>query len=194
MYLIVRELEPSHPSVHHQLARIAFLRGDFFTALSLIHHQIALHGDNLPNSYYIRGLIEGYAGLYEKAVLDYEHYLTYDPDNWAAINDYAWVLLKDGKAETALTALEHGLEYHPDNAWLLNSKATALFELGRYAEALQAAEAAVRSAQDLGKEEWLVAYPGNDPAIAGEGLASLRNAIRENMHTIESAIATSTVQ
>ena len=53
--------DPTLPYLNHELARIEFLKGRFPTALALINMQIALHGEQTSNSYYIRGLIEGYA-------------------------------------------------------------------------------------------------------------------------------------
>ena len=134
--------DPSLPYVNHELARISFLRGDFSTALSRINLQISLHGTSTPNSYYVRGLIEGFVGDYGASAGDYATYLKTDPTNWAATNDYAWVLLKDKKFSTALATIDKVLPLWPDNAWLLNSKATALFELGRVREARDAAVAA----------------------------------------------------
>ena len=79
------QLDPHLPYVFHQLGRIAFLEGDFNLALSYINTQIDLEGSTTPNSYYMRGLIEGYMGDYTDAETDYVHYLKYDPIDWAAV-------------------------------------------------------------------------------------------------------------
>ncbi|MBI4094117.1 tetratricopeptide repeat protein [Candidatus Kaiserbacteria bacterium] len=179
--------DQSIPYVNHELARIAFLKGDFGLALARINLQISLHGSSTANSYYVRGLIEGFMGDYEAAAKDYEAYLRTDPKNWAAINDYAWVLLKDKRYKDALIALDWGLIYWPENSWLHNSRATALFELGRHAEAYQAVVAAYDALPKIDAGAWLQAYPGNDPLIATEGIAAFRRAVEENMHTIELA-------
>ena len=123
--------DPTIPFAHHQLARIAFLRGDFYSALRLIDAEIALPGGpKSPSSYYIRGLIEGYMGAYNDSAHSYEEYLTFDPHNWAAINDYAWVLLKANRPKDAAGATASGLVLFPTNPWLLNTNATALYEVG----------------------------------------------------------------
>lgn len=188
------KLDPMHPQVLHELARLAFLRGDFGVALSRINAQIQTHGDALPNSYYVRGLILGYMGRYEEAARDYEAYLESDPHNWAAVNDYAWVLLKAGRAEEALAAIEPEFAYWPDNPWLLNSAAIAAYELGEHEKAQEYIERATEHVQTLTRREWLVAYPGNDPRIAGDGIAALKKSILNNMHTITSARDDSAVQ
>src|SRR3989344_4920942 len=55
---------PGLPYVYHELARVYFLKGDFPKALGFINAQVALHGDEFPNTYYVRALIEGYKGEY----------------------------------------------------------------------------------------------------------------------------------
>ena len=187
-------LDPQYPYVYHQLARIAFLRGEFDDALALINKQISLHGDTAPKSYYIRALIEGYGGDYAAAAKDYEHYLTFAPVSWAAHNDYAWVLLKANRPQDAVKVTTDGLVYFPNNPWLLNTNATALYETGDLAGARTAAEAAVRAAETLTEKEWLTAYPGNDPHIAQAGIAAFKKATLDNMHTIELALASGAVQ
>lgn len=204
MYDIVRaknlfdralELDPAYPNVRHQLGRVAFLRGDFRTAMIYLNAEIAMPGGpGTPSSYYMRGLIEGYMGDYEEAIVDYAKYLESDPTNWAALNDYAWVLLKANRPAEALSAVERGLKFFPANPWLLNSKAIALFELGKYGEALVAAELALPGAKAVTDDQWLTAYPGNDPRIAKTGIATLQDSIEENIHRIEQKIAEEGIQ
>lgn len=167
-----------------QLARIAFLRGDYGAALVYINLEIEKTGGVQANVFYIRGLIQGFAGDYDAAVDDYKTYLASDPTNWAAINDYAWVLLKADRPSDALRAIEKGLSYWPGNPWLLSNKATALYELGHVEEAYAAALLAREGVTMVDEEAWRVAYPGNDPLIAREGIAAFTNAIEENIHTI----------
>jgi tetratricopeptide (TPR) repeat protein len=102
-------LDPTLPYVHHEIARIYFLHGDFGNAMQQIDIQIAQEGERTANSYYIRGLIEGYMGDYAASANDYEHFLKFDPRNWAGLNDYAWVLLKAGRIKDAFFATSKGL-------------------------------------------------------------------------------------
>ncbi|MBV9159721.1 MAG: tetratricopeptide repeat protein, partial [Candidatus Kaiserbacteria bacterium] len=156
-------IDPQYGAVYHELGRIQFLKGNYISALRLINRQIELHGDQVPNAYYMRGLIEGYMGRYGDAVKDYGYFLQRDPNNWAAINDYSWVLLKAGRPSDALAATDKGLVIFPSNPWLLNSNSIALYELKRYGEALSQAQAAARNFSSVTRAEWLGAYPGNDP-------------------------------
>ncbi|MBI5470080.1 tetratricopeptide repeat protein [Candidatus Kaiserbacteria bacterium] len=185
-------IDLSLPYVNHELARISFLKGDFAKALAQIDLQISLHGTTTPNSYYVRGLIEGFMGRYADAVKDYKTYIEADPTNWAATNDLAWVLLKDKRPAEALVAIDKVLPLWPHSAWLLNSRATALFELGRLKEANAAARAATEAIKNVTEADWLQAYPGNDPLIAQQGIAAFKKAVEENMHTISLALEKST--
>lgn len=186
--------DPQLPAVYHELARIDFIRGNLVAALAKINFQIQQHGSALPNSYYIRGLIEGYMGEYALAAFDYERYLRHDPANWAAINDYAWVLLQGGRAQDAHEVLEPGLNHFPENPWLLNSESIALYRMGFPSDALMAVQKASRLAADVTESDWLQAYPGNDPRAAQEGIQTLRDSIAANMHMVETALASTTVQ
>src|ERR1019366_7717896 len=132
------------PYLYHEIGRISFLEGNFRTALAQIDFQIDMHGDSEPKSYYVRGLIEGFMGDYADSEHDYAQYLQFDPIDWAAVNDYSWALLKDGKPAQADAAIEAVLKYFPDNAWLLNSDAIALSEMGEATSAKARIDAAER--------------------------------------------------
>lgn len=175
-------VDRNFPLAHHQLARIAFLKGDYETALRHINTEMVLPGGpKNPSSWYVRGLIKGFAGDYVGAIHDYKTYLRYDPKNWAAINDYAWVLLKNGDADTALLALDEGLSYHPENPWLRSNRAVALAELGFLEAAQEDGMRARELADTLGVEDWNRAYPGNDPIAGIAGLEHFKSAIERNV-------------
>lgn len=187
--------DPMLPYVYHELARIDFLRGNFAAALAKINFQIAMHGDQTPNSYYIRGLIEGYMGAYDRSAADYKHYLgLLSTTNWAGLNDYAWVLLKAGRYEEAAQITDVALRLFPDNPWLLNSNAIAAYERGDQHRALDSARKAVVAVGSVSNAEWLQAYPGNDPAVASQGVESFKKAVTNNLYSIEQKSATSTLQ
>lgn len=188
-FRMAAEMERTYPGVQHQLARIEFLRSDFPRAIVHINNEIEAHGDANPNAYYIRALIRGYLKDYMSAAADYEKFFEITPASWAAINDYAWVLLKADLPEGAIQALEWGLIEWPENPWLLHNYAIALYELGRYDEAALASERAAARVDTLTEIDWLVAYPGNDPRIARRGLEAFRASVRENQEKIEKARA-----
>ncbi|MSU73815.1 hypothetical protein EXS56_01615 [Candidatus Kaiserbacteria bacterium] len=188
------DIDATTPYLYHELARIAFLKGDFEVAMALIDTQIQLMGDNAPNSYYIRALIEGYKGEYAASATDYVHFLQFQPTNWAATNDYAWVLLKAGRAKEAAAVTGRALEWFPDNPWLLNTNATALYEMHENAGALQSAQKASIAVSKLSEAEWLQAYPGNDPKIADKGIAAFKRAVQDNIHSITLALASGALQ
>jgi tetratricopeptide (TPR) repeat protein len=159
-----------------------------------INMQISAQPTSTPSSYYVRGLIEGYRGDYDAAVRDYAYYLKVDPNNWATANDYAWVLLKAKRSHDAAQVTEDALKIHPDNAWLLSTRAISLYEIGNLQEALKVAKEAQIAASKITEAQWLVAYPGNDPQVARQGIATHQKSIEDNIHKIEAAIAKSTIQ
>lgn len=187
-------LDPRFGAAYHELARLEFLRGNFTGALVLIDQAIDVSEPDIPSSHYVKGLIEGYMGRYDDAARDYATYIAYDPTNWAATNDLAWVLLKDGRNQEALEAIDKVLPLWRDNAWLLNSRAIALYEVGRYKEAQDNAQEAREHVENVTESMWSMAYPGNDPKVARQGIATLKGSIEQNMHMIEIALASSTIQ
>lgn len=194
-FTAAKELNPKDPYAYHQLARIAFLRSDYGNARALITRAIELGGEQpIPSSYYVRGLIEGFTLDYDAAIDDYRIYIETDPTNWAATNDLAWVLLKAHRPQEALEAIDKVLPHWPMNPWLLNSKATAFHEMGKFEEALSVIREAHSAANGITSQQWLLAYPGNDPRVGDEGVQSMKQSIEENMHTIELASQKSAVQ
>ena len=191
---LAEKIDTTLPYVHHELARIAFLSGDFDTAMKEINVQITQHGTSTPNSFYVRGLIEGYMGNYTDAARDYEIFFEYNPHNWATINDYAWVLLKAGRSQDAAKLTTIGLEMFPDNAWLLNSNAIALYEIGNVTQSRTQAEKAKSAVALLTERDWILSYPGNDPGIALQGLATFKSATINNLAKILNNATSSTVQ
>lgn len=192
-FLLAVRSNPELPYIHHELARIYFLKGNYQSALAEINIQISAQGDNVSSSYYVRGLIEGFMGNYPASIKDYAHYIKIDPYDWAAINDYAWVLLKYNRPVDALTITNIAVTYFPNNPWILNTNATARYETGDIAGARIKIEAAQNALQTLTQATWLRAYPGNDPAIAQAGINSFKKSVQNNMHTIET-MSTSTSQ
>lgn len=181
-------IDATFPGVQHQLARIDFLHANFPEGIKRINREIETYGEKNPNAYYIRALILGYQGKYLEAAADYETYFTIAPANWAVINDYSWVLLKAELPEAALAAVEWGLREWPGNPWLLHNQVIALYELERYEEALQVAEAATTAVEIVSREGWLIAYPGNDPLLADEGIATFKKAVYDNKEKVRSTL------
>lgn len=176
--------DDTYPLAHHQLARINFLRGNFFSALEEINREIQIAGDRNPHAYYVRGLIRGYAGDYRSAADDFARFLSLVPTSWAATNDLAWVLMRSDRYEEAVRILEPGVARFPENAWLLNSYAIALYEEEQYEEAKEIAQRAQAAVEQLTPEDWSAANPGNDPRIAAEGLETFRITAIRNLRQI----------
>jgi predicted Zn-dependent protease len=96
--------------------------------------------------------------------------------------------MQSGRFSDAVYALDWAHAQWPQNPWILNSRASALFELKKYNEAYADIKAAQQESDDLTSNLWSIAYPGNDPQIADEGLRHFKEAIAYNKHTIEKKI------
>lgn len=187
-------LEPHYPLARHQLGRVAFLRGDFSAALWQLDKEKENNPDPSISTYYMRGLVLGFMERPEEAIPEFERFLESEPATWAALNDYAWVLLKAGRFAQAAVVAQQGLEHMPESPWLLNTAAVAFFETGDLERALRLAQAAADTAAGITKEQWLSAYPGNDPGVAHEGILALQQSSLDNLRTIERALAGEAVQ
>lgn len=188
LYVAAYLLDAEDPRPLHQRARLAFLKGDFDDALRLINAQIGEHGDTFMASYYIRGLIRGYQKEFGAAEEDFKTFLSWDPENWAALNDLAWVYFAQGEFGEAKQTAERGLRVAPENPWLLTMHAMSRYNLGGTGVA-EELERALKAAGALTEEAWVRAYPGNDPKIASPGLASLKRVISENTARVNREVA-----
>lgn len=188
-------LDSDYPYVHHQLARIHFLNGDYTRALDEINIEIANDPEKKnASAYYVRGLVEGYLQDYDAAVRDYREFVALQPDRWEGRTDLAWVLIKTGAYDEALRVIDEGLARDADNSWLLSVRATVLFEQGKLADALVSARRAADAVEQITLDQWLKAYPGNAPAAAPTGIKTLKEAARKNLDMIRDAARAQGIQ
>lgn len=184
------EIDSTTPDAWHQYARIAFLKGDYLSALHRINRQFEERGDELMAAYYIRGLIYGYAKNYPEAEKDFLKFLEWSPNNWAANNDLAWIYFAQGKFKEAEELSALSLKRDPFNPWLLMMHAMSAYNLGDVETAKKELQLAKLASEGMTEERWIHAYPGNDPEIAKEGLAEFRKAIEQNIELVGKASST----
>lgn len=177
-------IDPNVEKAWYQLSRIDFLQGKFTPAREKINKQLELHGDSIMASYYIRGLINGYAGRFKDAEKDFLKFLSWKKESWAAHNDLAWVYFSQGEYKKAEEVAREGLIFSPNNAWLLNSLGVSLLNLGKRDEARDVFLRAREAAALLTDVDWGRAYPGNDPLSAAPGLAGMKKAIEKNIELV----------
>ena len=175
------QMDPQVPDAWHQLARIEFLRGNFYGAYDKINKQIELHGNSFMASYYIRGLINGFLGNTNGAEKDFKTFLAWDAKNWAAHNDLAWVYFTKGDYRNTEVIAREGLAFNPGNPWLLTSLGLALLNEGKKEEAHMILADALKESGKLTAADWHHAYPGNDPGLGDTGLEKMRSVIRHNL-------------
>lgn len=168
---------------HYQLARIAFAESDFTEALREINEELRFNPENL-RSLYVRGLIYGYQGDLEKAETDFSRFIAWAPMEWGGYNDLSWILSKRGKDAEAEKVIQQALRKVPDaekNPWLWNSLGVAQLNLNDYNNAVTSFNKAQTLAENITNRDWRLAYPGNEPNSAADGLLAFRNAIEKNL-------------
>lgn len=178
-------LDSKVPDAWHQLARIDFLRGNYYDALDKINTQIVLHGDSFMASYYIRGLIYGYMGDLVHAKENFLKFKEWDPNNWAIHNDLAWIYFKMGEYTQAEREAREGLEWNQGNAWLLTALGVALLNQSNHDEARTTLLAAQKAITRLTEQDWHKAYPGNNPAVAAKGIREMAEIAKKNLALLE---------
>lgn len=176
------------PLVWYQLGRVDFLEGNYNAALYKFEKQISLHGDAIPNVYYMKGLTFGYKGrseqneeAWKQAEENFKKYLEYDQETPWTRTDLAWVYFSQGKFAEMLPLLEEGLVYEPYNPWLLNMHGLALMNTGSKEKAHEEFLLAKEYAGYLSPEDWGRTYPGNDPAAWAQGLIEFQSLIQKNL-------------
>lgn len=171
---------------NHQLARIAFVSGDFPTAMKHIDEEISNYPDNL-NAYYIKGLILGFTANSNEAIKTFEYY-TSKRITWAGHNDLAWLYFKIGDYENALKTIDKIYIQYQNNIWILNTRAISLYNLKRYKEAKIDIDNALANYKTFTPEQWGAAYPGNNPHIYSEGYEQMGKSLEANKKLIYEAL------
>ncbi len=169
---------------YYQLARISFIQGNLNTALKQLDTE-ALHYPNHSKVFYIRGLTLGYLGRDSEAVESFREYIRQNGNSWAGRNDMAWLLFKQGKFKEALAVIQPAYEKNPDNPWVLNTYGTLLMNTGDLFTAHDILVQGYNASLLVTEDGWGLAYPGNNPAIYGQGLEGMRSSFLKNLQLVE---------
>ncbi len=171
---------------NHQLARIAFVSGDFPTAIERIDEEIASYPDNIK-AYYIKGLILGFTANDHEAIEVFEYY-TSQTSTWAGHNDLAWLYFKIGDYKSSLATIDKVYSTYKNNIWISNTRAIDLYNLARYKEAKLQIDHTAELYKSMTPESWGASYPGNDPSIYNEGYKQMAMSIEANKKLIYSKL------
>ena len=175
----------------YQLSRINFLEGKFSAGLHNLQRKLDIFGDEIPNTYYMKGLIYafradwyGNKSDWERAANNFEKFLEYyDASPWARI-DLAWVYFSIEQYEEMLTVLTPIAERESTNPWFLNMYALALFHTDQQVRATDAITQAHEQIQNTTIADWASVYPENDPDEWPIGLAEFTTAVERNLKLI----------
>ena len=162
---------------HYQLSRTYFIQGQFQSALAETEQELTKYPDNYQ-TYYIIGLTYAYMSMETEAIAAFSKFIEVYPENTAARNDKAWLQFRIGDLEGALATIEP--VSHVATPWVQNTYGVLLMNAGRYEEAAVALDQAALLVSGMVPADWGSGYPGNDPRIYTQGLASFAESITAN--------------
>lgn len=172
------------PFGHYQLARVAFIKGNFTAAIDEIEKELRRYPDH-PNAYYVRGLINGYEGRYLAAANDFSRFIEKVPSQWAGYNDLAWIQTKLGDFKGVKKTISLSFERLPyeksRNPWLWISLGVAYLNTGEYNKSEKALIVAEKIVEKMDKKYFWSAYPGNDPREAENAFRQFRSVLHLNL-------------
>lgn len=183
LYKTALKINGNNWTARYQLARIDLINSRFANGVSEIDKALAIDPEN-KRAFYVRGLLDGYAGNYSEAEKDFQNFIAWSPNEWAGYMDLSWVYINSQKYDEAVAISGNGLVLFPDNVWLMANKGLAEYKLGRYDEAKNNLENAKKLAEDLTPEDWKRAYPGNDSGGAEKGVEEIQTAIDYNLNLV----------
>ncbi len=135
------ELHPTSIDLLYLLGELRTNRSEMQEAVDTISRGIELSkGTNRENwdSYFLRGQLYYYMGIWEKAEADWWKSLEITPDNALVQNNLGYTLadrnIKLDEAEKLITA---ALEAEPDNGYYVDSMGWVLYRQGKLEEALE---------------------------------------------------------
>lgn len=191
----IKASSTEHVLAWYQLARIDFLEGKFDAALHKLDTQLEYFGDEIPNVYYMKGLVYGFrADWYgnevdwERAEANFLQFIEYMPTSpWARI-DLAWIYFSQGDFASMLAVLDPIYEAEQSNPWYLNMYALALMNTGEVAEAYKLFVRVEALVPTLTPADWALVYPDNNPADWAQGLEEFQVVVARNTKVAKSRL------
>jgi tetratricopeptide (TPR) repeat protein len=184
--------EPIPLYAWYNLARVDFVQAKNDQTIFKLEQQLAVHGDAVPQTYYMLGLTYGYQALKTDSDSDWQaaetaflKFMEYAPNSpWPRV-DLAWVYFGQGKFAEMLPLLEEGIAINDNHAWLLNTYGLALLNTGDKSGAREAFIQAQKAYRDLSVEDWQNAYIENDPSYWNRNFELFGATIAYNLSLVE---------
>lgn len=140
---------PNQPVLYLYAGSANFSLKNFKNAIMFWEQGKAIvYGNDRMKSSFAAQLADAYHAdkQYEKAFKSYEEAIKANPNNYFAINNYAYYLsLKKRNLERAKELSARMVKANPDNATFLDTHAWVLFQMEEYQEALKYLEKAVQN-------------------------------------------------
>jgi|GEM_PF-6394521 len=184
LYDQVIAIDPTIAWPWYQKGRIAFLYKDYEQSLWYLEKFQTLADRPRPRAMYLKGVVQGFAGDTEAALVSLKEYYAIDQESWYIYNNLAWVYFQLGQFNDMNEISATGVALHPENAWLLMNRSLALYNLGEVEQAKKYINRSYNEAIKLTEANWSATYPGNDPLIAQMGLDELLSIVEANKNLI----------
>ncbi len=177
----IYKLNPRYPGINLELGKFFFFNQSFVSlneALNYFTKEIEL--TNHPYAYHERGIIYGYLRQWDKAEKDFRQEISLT-DSWAGYLNLAWILFSQGKLDKAEEIMRVVNQKKPESIWSLNGLGVIHLNQGRYDLAIQELEKAFVKSQNLTVNDYLQAYPNNDPKLALQMIENIKAGIAFNL-------------
>lgn len=175
----VYQLNPNYPGVNLEIGKFYFL-GFISLNEALVHFTKEIELTNHPYAYHERGIIYGYLRQWDKAEKDFRQEIVLS-DNWAGYLNLAWILFSQGEFNEAEKIMQIVNQKKPESIWSLNGLGVIHLNQGKYELAIQELEKAFEKAQILNIEDYLRAYPNNNPKLALSMIENIKAGIAFNL-------------
>ncbi|HSK64117.1 MAG TPA: tetratricopeptide repeat protein, partial [Pyrinomonadaceae bacterium] len=136
------ELNQKLAREHLQRGRDLFSQNDVGSAINSLMMAVSLDR-KLWDAHNLLGIAYEMKGLRSKARESLETALKAEKDQPEHLNDFGYILLKDGEYSRAAKYLKRAVKAQPDNQRFLNNLGLALVQIGKHYEAYKAFEKAM---------------------------------------------------
>jgi tetratricopeptide (TPR) repeat protein len=173
--------DPNLAEVNLEIGRLYFIDPNLVSLDEAIYRFTKeIEISNHPYAYHERGILFGYLKKWKEAEADFRKEISLW-DNWAGYLDLAWILFSQNRLNEAEELMKIVDQKMPNSVWSLNGLGIIHLNQGKYDLAINELEMAFEKAKDLSYNDYIMAYPGNDPKLAFENIENIKIGIAFNL-------------
>lgn len=148
---------PEAKRVHHLLARLYLVKGNFKEAKKHIEQYIKLN-PNDKRAFYLLALVQAGSGDLKSAESAMKKFILSGKSSWQGYLDLSWIQYQQGKYDEALNNVNYAIDKFGQNPWLLINKGAILIALNKKKEAKIALENAEKLLKNTPKSSFIENY------------------------------------